>query len=182
VKKSNDKVLAGRVPFRARERCWPVGVPGFDAYSPVAAFYFIQMPEMVTIVNAAGPEIRHFELAPPSQNLKPPWYGVSVGHYESGDARVVDAIALNDRTFIDNHRTLHTGKLHAVEHLTLTDGGRAIDISLTVDNPGAFTTAAPATQRWMQVDRGPMGENLCNETNEDILNRRPDPESRQADF
>src|SRR5437870_13074137 len=28
MKKANEEVLAGKVPFRARERCWPVGVPG----------------------------------------------------------------------------------------------------------------------------------------------------------
>ena len=39
MKKANDAVLAGKVPFRARERCWPVGVPGFDAYSLVEPFY-----------------------------------------------------------------------------------------------------------------------------------------------
>ena len=27
--KANDAVLAGKVPFIARERCWPAGVPGF---------------------------------------------------------------------------------------------------------------------------------------------------------
>src|SRR5271154_3796417 len=29
MRKSNEEVLAGKVPFRARERCWPIGVPGF---------------------------------------------------------------------------------------------------------------------------------------------------------
>jgi hypothetical protein len=31
MKKANDAALAGKVPFRARERCRPVGVPGFNA-------------------------------------------------------------------------------------------------------------------------------------------------------
>src|SRR5712671_6637296 len=39
MKKANDEVLAGKVPFRARERCWPVGVPGVNAYSLVGPFY-----------------------------------------------------------------------------------------------------------------------------------------------
>jgi hypothetical protein len=185
MKKSNDEVLAGKVPFRARERCWPVGLPGFVTYSPVAAFYFIQTPEVVTIVNAGGPEIRHIYMnLPHSENPKPSWYGESVGHYEGGDTLVIDTIGLDDRTFIDNYRTPHTSKLHVVERLKLTDGGRAIDISLTVDDPGAFTTAWSATQRWTQVDRGPMGENLCNENNEDILNRYdvPNPRADKPDF
>src|SRR5262245_4622232 len=29
MKQANDEVLAGKVPFIARERCWPAGVPGF---------------------------------------------------------------------------------------------------------------------------------------------------------
>ena len=42
MKKSNDEVLAGKVPFRARERCWPIGVPGFVINSLVAPYYFYQ--------------------------------------------------------------------------------------------------------------------------------------------
>jgi hypothetical protein len=66
VDQSRDEVLAGKVPFRARERCWPVGVPGFDAYSPIEAFFFYQ--------NRYGPEIAtalarwsnlHVPVAPP---------------------------------------------------------------------------------------------------------------------
>ena len=56
MKKANDEVLAGKVPFRARERCWPVGVPGFDAYSPIESFYFYQRPKEVVMIAQAGPE------------------------------------------------------------------------------------------------------------------------------
>jgi len=38
MERANQAVIAGIVPFRARERCWPVGVPGFDAYSWVEPF------------------------------------------------------------------------------------------------------------------------------------------------
>jgi hypothetical protein len=185
MKKANDELLAGKVPFRARERCWPVGVPGFVTYSPVAAFYFIQAPKVVTIINAGGPEIRQVYMnVPHSENLKPSWYGESVGHYEGGDTLVIDTIGLNERTFIDNYRTPHTTKLHVVERLKLTDGGNAVEISLTVDDPGAFTTAWSATQRWTRVDRGPIGENLCNENNGDILHRYnvPNPTADKPDF
>jgi hypothetical protein len=37
-------------------------------------------------------------------DVKPSWYGDSVGHYE-GDTLVVDTIGLNDKTFLDNYRT-----------------------------------------------------------------------------
>jgi hypothetical protein len=185
MKMANDEVLAGKVPFRARERCWPVGVPGFVTYSPVAAFYFIQAPKVVAIINAGGPEVRHIYLdVPHSENPKPTWYGESVGHYEGGDTLVIDTIGLHERTFIDNYRTPHTTKLHVVERLKLADGGAAIDIAVTVDDPGAFTTPWSATQRWTRVDRGPLGENLCNENNGDILHRFnvPNPTADKPDF
>jgi hypothetical protein len=59
MKKTNDDVLAGKVPFRARERCWPIGTPGFVIYSLVEPFYFYQTPKEVVVVNQGGPEIRH---------------------------------------------------------------------------------------------------------------------------
>src|SRR5215468_12459538 len=62
MKKANDAVLAGKVPFRARERCWPVGVPGFNAYSLIEPFYFYQTPKKVAVVNQGGPEIRRIYL------------------------------------------------------------------------------------------------------------------------
>jgi hypothetical protein len=59
MKKANDEVLAGKVPFRTRERCWPVGVPGFNAYSLVEPYYFYQTAAEVVVINQGGPEIRH---------------------------------------------------------------------------------------------------------------------------
>jgi hypothetical protein len=67
MKKANDAVLAGEVPFLARERCWPVGVPGFNAYSLVEPFYFYQTPEKVVVINQGGPEISDM----PMQNGMP---------------------------------------------------------------------------------------------------------------
>ena len=37
MKKANDEVIAGKVPFITRERCWPAGVPGFTVYTRVQA-------------------------------------------------------------------------------------------------------------------------------------------------
>ena len=48
MKKANDEVLAGKVPFRPRERCYPGGVPGFVVYTLVTPFYFLQTDKEVT--------------------------------------------------------------------------------------------------------------------------------------
>src|SRR5437016_1256057 len=33
MRKANDAVLAGKVPYITRERCWPAGAPGFTVYT-----------------------------------------------------------------------------------------------------------------------------------------------------
>ncbi len=176
MKKSNDEVLAGIVPFRARERCWPIGVPGFAIYSLIEGFYFLQTPHKVTIVNPGGPEVRQIYLnAAHSADPRPSWYGELVGHYEGGDTLVIDTIGITDRTFIDNYRTPHTTKLHVVERLKLADNGNVVQIAMTVDDPGAFTTPWSATQRWRRVERRPLSEAPCNENNANYFEKYPVP-------
>jgi hypothetical protein len=67
MKQANDAVLAGEVPFRAHERCWPVGVPGFNAYSLVEPFFY-QTPEKVVVINQGVPALG----GEGTQNSKPP--------------------------------------------------------------------------------------------------------------
>jgi hypothetical protein len=182
MRKANEEVLAGKVPFRARERCWPIGVPGFVIYSLVEPFHFLQTPEKVTIINPAGPEVRQiFMNVPHSAQPRPSWYGESVGHYEGGDTLVIDTIGITDKTFVDNYRTPHTTKLHVVERLKLIEDGKAAQILITVVDPGAFTMPWSATQRWRRMARGPIAEVPCNENNADHF-PHSDADGRQAGF
>jgi hypothetical protein len=123
MRKANDEVLAGKVGFTARSRCWPHGVPGFLLY-PVHPIFFIQTPKEVVMIWGQDFQLRRVYLNEPhSANPKLSWYGESVGHYENGDTLVVDTIGMNDRTYIDNYRTPHTTQLHVVERFKLVDGG-----------------------------------------------------------
>ena len=45
------------------------------------------------------------------------------------------------------------------------EGGKAVQISMTVDDPGAFTTPWSATPRWRRVERRALSESPCNENN-----------------
>src|SRR6266576_7214614 len=121
MKKANDEVLAGKVPFMARERCWPAGVPGFDIFNRGQPVNFLQTPKMVVIVHELYSQVRHVYLnVPHSAHVTPSWYGESVGRYE-GDELVVDTIGLNDRTFVDNYNTPHTDKIRVVERFKLIE-------------------------------------------------------------
>jgi hypothetical protein len=185
MKKANDEVLAGKVPFRARERCWPVGVPGFAAYSLVEPFFFYQTRDKVVVLNQGGPEIRHVYLnVTHSKDVKPSWYGESVGHYENGDTLVIDTIGISTKSFVDNYRTPHTDQLHVVERWKLATSGTAVDISVFVEDPGAFTMPWSAVQRWRRVDAAPLSLATCNENNGDFfsLGLVPLPEAAEPDF
>jgi hypothetical protein len=185
MKKANDAVLAGKVPFRARERCWPVGVPGFDAYSLVEPFYFYQMPKEVVVINQGGPEIRHIYMnVAHSKTLKPTWYGESVGHYENGDTLVIDTIGQNDKSFTDNYRTPHTSQIHVIERWKLAADAKTVDVSVYVEDPGAFTKPWTAVQRWRRVEEAPILQVACNENNDDFFSHDlvPLAEAAKPDF
>jgi hypothetical protein len=185
MKKANDEVLAGKVPFRARERCWPVGVPGFDAYSLVEPFYFYQTPGEVVVIAQNGPEVRHIYLnVTHSKDVKPSWYGESVGHYENGDTLVIDTIGISAKSFVDNYRTPHTDQLHVVERWKLAADGKMVDVSIFVEDPGAFTTPWTAVQRWRRAENAPISPIACNENNGDFFGQGlvPVPEATKPDF
>jgi hypothetical protein len=185
MKKANDEVLAGKVPFRARERCWPVGVPGFDAYSLVEPYYFYQTPEKVVVIAQNGPEIRHIYLnVTHSKDVKPSWYGESVGRYENGDTLVIDTVGISSKSFIDNYRTPHTDQLHVIERWKLAADGKTVDVSVFVEDAGAFTTPWTAVQRWRRVENAPISTVACNENNGDFFSQGlvPVPEATRPDF
>jgi hypothetical protein len=185
MKKANEAVLAGKIPFRARERCWPVGVPGFVAYSLVEPFYFYQTPDKVVVIVQNGPEVRHIYLnTTHSKHVKPSWYGESVGHYENGDTLVIDTVGISPKSFIDNYSTPHTDQLHVVERLKLAADGKTVDVSVYVEDPGAFTTPWSAVQRWRRVENAPIQPIVCNENNGDFFEQglTPQPEAATPDF
>ena len=194
LQKANARALSGRAAYTPKERCWPIGVPGFVLY-PVFPTYFIQTPEKVVMIWAEDHQVRRIYLNQQHPaRVTPSWFGESIGRYE-GDTLVVDTIGLNTRTFVDNFRTPHTAQLHVVERFRMVDGGRTMEVQVHVEDPGAFTTPWNAIQRYRRIDanhteddsrvpRGPLEEAVCAENNGDILNEgiEPIPQSTTPDF
>jgi hypothetical protein len=176
MRRANEGVQAGKVPFRPRERCYPAGVPGFVVYTLAEPFYFVQTGNQVTIINQGGPELRRIYLDVPHSLQPPPsWYGESVGHYEGGDTLVADTIAISTKSFVDNYRTPHTDKLHVIERFKLIENGKTMEDLLWVDDPGAFTTSWSAVQRFRRREAGPLGEDVCAENNANYFGNEPVP-------
>jgi hypothetical protein len=169
MKKDNDEVLAGKIGFTPRSSCMPAGVPGFWNYGGPNPYYLIQTPKEVAILFTGDQQVRRVYLdVPHSKNLKPSWYGESVGHYEGGDTLVIDTIGLNDRTFVDYFRTPHTEKLHVEEHWRLVEGSKILQAEFTVEDPDAFYQPWSGMRRFRHVD-APYIEEVCAENNDNML-------------
>jgi len=180
LRKHNEIVRSGKGGLTPQAACWPVGVPGFVLHG-VHPLFFVQGPKEVLMIWEADHQVRHVYLTDKhSPNVKPSWYGESIGHYE-GDTLVVDTIGLNAKTFIDRYETPHTEQLHVIERFRVVEGGKFVDASIHVEDPGAFTTPWDATNRWRRVEpgvaendvpltelsnsvqAGPLQENACAE-------------------
>jgi hypothetical protein len=184
LRKLNARSLTQPMLWTPKERCWPIGVPGFLLY-PVTPVYFLQTPTKVVLIWEEDHMARHIYLTDKhSENLKPSWFGESIGHYENGDTLVVDTIGLDTRTFVDNYRTPHTEQLHVVERFRLVDGGKAIEATARVEDLGAFTMPWTALQRYRRAEQGPMREAVCAENNAQFFNYEiePIPTADKPDF
>ncbi len=186
MRESNEEALSGRrhVPFAAQARCYPGGVPGQLLY-PAEPFYFIQTPKQVWMIWQRDHMVRRIFLTDKhSENVKPSWFGESIGHYENGDTLVIDTIGLSTRnSFIDNYRTPHTEKEHVVERYKVSADGNALEAMVTVEDPDAFNEPLHMIKRWRKAPN-PGLETVCAENNGDHFNRNlfPIPEAKTSDF
>jgi hypothetical protein len=171
-----------RAMWTRESRCWPTGVPAI-LLNPILLF-FVQTPTEVLIIQEQDHRVRHIYLDQShTANPKPSWYGESVGHYEGGDTLVVDTIGMNDKSFVDSYRTPHTNQIHVVERFELVDGGNALEVNFTVDDPGAFNMAWSASKRWKRT-QGSLSEDVCAENNADYFSYdvEPMPHADKPDF
>ena len=184
LKKVNERSLTQTMNWTPKERCWPIGVPGWMLY-PVTPVYFLQTPQEVVMIWEEDHMVRHVYLTDKhSPDIKPSWFGESIGHYENGDTLVIDTVGLNTRTFVDSYRTPHTAQLHVVERFRIVNDGEALEASAHVEDPGAFTTPWNALQRYRRVEQGPLKEEVCAENNANFFNYdiEPIPHTDKPDF
>ena len=183
---TNVEAMKGyrQVPFAAQARCYPGGVPG-QLLFPFEPVYFVQTPKEVWMMWQRDHMIRRVFLTDHhSANVKPSWFGESIGHYENGDTLVVDTIGLSTKnSYIDNFRTPHTEKLHVVERFTVSPDGKNLTAIATVEDPDTFNGPLTMQQRWFKVN-DPMEETVCAENNDDFFHQNlfPLPEANSPDF
>jgi hypothetical protein len=152
IRKRNELVLAGKAANPPHASCWPVGVPGFLLRPMTQAMYFVQTPKEVVMILSSKQEVRHVHMTDRhSPDIKPSWYGESIGHYE-GDTLVVDTIGIDERTWVDGFGTPHTKELHVIERFHLIEDGKVLEATVHVEDPGTFTTPWKGIQRFRQYE------------------------------
>ena len=177
--KDNAEVLAGKIAFTARSSCRPAGVPVFMLFGG-QPIYFVQTPKKVWMIYEGDHQVRHIYMdAQHSANPKPSWYGESVGRYE-GDTLVIDTIGMNTETVVDSYRTPHTEKLHVVERWRLIEGGKSLEVNITVDDPGTFNKPWSTVQRYQRGEQT-LQEEVCAENNQHLFDYNI-PEAETPDF
>jgi hypothetical protein len=178
MQETNDELLSGerKLGFVAQSRCWPGGVPNINLFlEPV---YFLQKPKEVVVVWQRNNMVRHVYLADKhSANVKPSWFGESIGHYEGGDTLVVDTIGIKGGKYhyIDNFRTPHTEKLHVVERFTMSPDKKKMTAIITVEDPDTFNAPLTLRQEWRRTNLS-YQESICAEDGgEDHFKQNLDP-------
>ncbi len=188
IKKANDEIIAGHLRETSRSKCMPGGVPEFLLYGGPGEnepLYFIQTPKEVLIIAQADTQVRHVYMnVPHSPHPAPSWYGESVGRYE-GDELVVDTIGFNEKTLTDdNYAVPHTSQLHVVERYKVINDGKMLQVSFTVDDPGAFNAPWSAIELFHPVrEPAALSEEACAENNvAPAGDEFPIPVARKPDF
>jgi hypothetical protein len=120
-------------------RCKPAGGPR-QIMSPYG-FEIVDMPELeriyiITTSNAMTWRIVYMDGRGHPQNLRPSYFGHSIGHWE-GDALVVDTIGFNEKFWFSRDGLPTTSKLHVTERYTRPNFGTLI-YDVTIDDPGAY--------------------------------------------
>lgn len=171
VRRNAQSELRLQHVFTADDTCWPSGVP--QAVNLIGPVQFLQTKDRVEILYERDHQVRHIQLGQRrSRAPNPSWYGESIGHYE-GDTLVVDTVGLKTHrmSVVDPFGTPHTSMLHVVERYRVlsTPFGRGMEVTVTVEDPGAFTTPWSGTAEYTQ-DKATteMDEIVCAENNRDF--------------
>jgi hypothetical protein len=168
VKKNAESEIRLEHVYTADDSCWPSGVP--QAVNLIGEVQFLQAKDRVVIIYERDHQVRRVWLnREHTANPVPSWYGESVGHYE-GDTLVIDTIGqkIHKMSVVDPFGTPHTDEIHVVERYRLFSNpfGKGLEVTVRVDDPGAFTTPWKGQVEYQQdrkVDQ--IEEVVCAENN-----------------
>ena len=154
---------AGKPETDTSTQCFPHGMPRLmESPYPIE---IVQTPCRVTFLHEVAHEVRRIYLDQKQPAHVPITYlGHSVGHWE-GDTLVVDTVGINASSFIDDEGSSHSDQEHITERYRKIDGGRQLELVMTVDDPVTLEHPYSYTRYYQwRPDVRPQ-EYVCEENN-----------------
>jgi hypothetical protein len=99
---------------------------------------------------------------PADDDINPLWLGNHIGRWE-GDAFVVESKGFNGMTWLDAAGTPASEKLHVWERWRLIDGGKRLQVRLTIEDPDVFTRKWETALTFDRRDDLRLKESVCRE-------------------
>ena len=154
---------AGKPETDTSTACYPHGMPRLmESPYPIE---IVQTPGRVTFLHEVAHEVRRIYLDQKHPaNLKESYLGHSVGHWE-GDTLVVDTVGINDKSFIDDEGEAHSNQEHLTERYRKIDGGRQIELTMTVEDPVTLEHPYSYTRYYEWRPDVRPAEYICEENN-----------------
>jgi hypothetical protein len=87
------------------------------------------------------------------------WLGDSVGRWE-GDTLVVDTIAFNTETWLNDAGARHSEALHQIERIRPILGGKFLEYKMTAEDPQALAKPYTYTRYFEKLD-AEIGDDIC---------------------
>ena len=146
--------------------CLPQGVPKVTAVA--YPWKILQTPGSIVIVYEAFNLWRQIFMdgREPAPDANPTWQGYSTGKWD-GDTLVVDTRGFNGKAWLDQLGRPTTQALHVTERFHRKDFGH-MDITITIDDPKAYTRPWTVTEHVNLVLGTDLMEFICNENNRDL--------------
>ena len=158
-----DADKAGNPVADAPTACLPHGIPRLLA-SPYP-IQIITTGNQMTWVHEVNRNQRWIYLNEEHPANAPKSYlGHSVAHWE-GDTLVIDTVALNDKTRIDEEGITHSDQLHVVEHIRKIDGGKQLESLITITDPVMFSKPWTTKRLYKARPEVRLMEYVCEENN-----------------
>ena len=145
-------------------RCLPQG-PAVTT-SPYVDVKIVQTPSLIVILlNDLTYREVHMDGRQLPKDPNPTWMGYSVGRWD-GDTLVVESNGFTDRSWLDYDGHPHTEALRVIERYRRRDFGH-LDVSVTFDDPGAFTKPWTVSVPLDLFPDTEMLEAVCRENEKD---------------
>ncbi len=151
--------------------CLPPGMPRMMGV--VYPMEILMTPGQVTIITEWMGQIRRVFTDGRKHPVDPDitYVGHSIGHWEK-DVLVIDTVAMNADTLLDQSGMKHSADIHVIERMHLIDHD-TLQNELTLEDPVAFTHPWTVTRTFKRAKPGEeIREYVCMENNRNPI--KPD--------